>query len=31
MKYLKTDIILLALILLGLSLMALAGEPITVH
>jgi hypothetical protein len=31
MKYLKTDIIILAIILLGLSLMVLAGEPVTVH
>jgi hypothetical protein len=28
MKYLKTDIIILAAILLGLSLMVYAGEPI---
>ncbi len=31
MKYLKTDIILLAIIFLGLSLMALAGEPVVVR
>ncbi len=31
MKYLKTDIILLAIILLGLSLMVFAGEPVTVR